>query len=409
MSAVPSVQRVAFDESSFRYHGWKVVALCFVMAMFVWGFGFYGHAVYLAELKRQRGLDSTFLAVASTGYYLFSAVLVAFMQDFLSRFGPRRCVLAGVVALVVSAALLGAAYTPIAVALAYLVMAVAWATMSVGAITAMLGPWFQQKRGLAVSLALTGASLGGAVIVPVMLALGVRYGFATALMIVAAVTVVVLVPLVWWWGERPAVVPVSSAAGAKDHGSKIDLLRSAAFWSFTGPFAVAQMMQVGFLMHQVAAMLPRLGTTGAALSVSVTAVSSVTGRLMLGFLIDRIAPRRVSAALVLSQAAALGVIAWMPPSQTTLLVACGVFGLSMGNLITLPSMVIQREFPAAAFGRIVTLSTAICQFAYALGPGLLGTVVVLTGGYRPALAIFTAVHALAGIALLRKPKGGGQR
>jgi hypothetical protein len=37
-------------ESSPRYPGWRVVAVCFAMALFCWGFGFYGHSVFLAVL-----------------------------------------------------------------------------------------------------------------------------------------------------------------------------------------------------------------------------------------------------------------------------------------------------------------------------------------------------------------------
>jgi len=43
------------DESSPRYFGWRVVAACFLMALACWGFGLYGHSVYLAELTRLHG------------------------------------------------------------------------------------------------------------------------------------------------------------------------------------------------------------------------------------------------------------------------------------------------------------------------------------------------------------------
>ena len=51
-----------------------------------------------------------------------------------------------------------------------------------------------------------------------------------------------------------------------------------------------------------------------------------------------------------------------------------MFGLTVGNLITLPAVIIQREFEAASFGMLVGLSTAIGQFTCVVGPGLLGFV-----------------------------------
>ena len=43
------------DESSLRHPGWRVVVACFLVALFIFGFGLYGHAVYLAELQRLHG------------------------------------------------------------------------------------------------------------------------------------------------------------------------------------------------------------------------------------------------------------------------------------------------------------------------------------------------------------------
>ena len=81
--------------------------------------------------------------------------------------------------------------------------------------------------------------------------------------------------------------------------------------------------------------------------------------------------RRFAAWSVASQAAALLAIA-ATTNTAALLAACVLFGLSAGNLMTLPSLVIQREFEAASFGMLVGLSWAISQFTYAFGPGVLG-------------------------------------
>ena len=82
------------DESSPRYPGWRVVFVCFVMATLCWGFGFYGHGFYLAELQRRHGWPASLIGGASTLYYLVSALLVMFINDAIRRFGVRACVLA---------------------------------------------------------------------------------------------------------------------------------------------------------------------------------------------------------------------------------------------------------------------------------------------------------------------------
>ena len=59
------------------------------MALACWGFGLYGHSVYLAELTRLHGWPPALIAGASTATYLLNAVLVIFTSNALVRFGAR--------------------------------------------------------------------------------------------------------------------------------------------------------------------------------------------------------------------------------------------------------------------------------------------------------------------------------
>ena len=181
--------------SSARYYGWRVVAACFVLALLSWGFGFYGHGFYLAELKRLHDWPASLIAGASTASYLFSALLVVFVNDALRRLGIAACVLFGATALAGSAAALAFVTEPWQLIAAYLVMSFGWATMSLGAINNILGLWFQQRRGLAISLALNGASFSGVVIVPSLVLVAAASGFATAMLAGAALILALAVPL----------------------------------------------------------------------------------------------------------------------------------------------------------------------------------------------------------------------
>ena len=77
-----------------------------------------------------------------------------------------------------------------------------------------------------------------------------------------------------------------------------------------------------------------------------------------------------------------------------------LFGLSAGNLLTLPSLVIQREFDAASFGMLVGLSWAISQFTYAFGPGLVGVIRDVTGNYSAPLVLLAALDLAAAVLVL---------
>ena len=393
-----AIRTIAIEESSPRYAGWRVVAACFVVAMCCWGFGLYSHGVYLAELNRLYGWSAWSISSATTAYYLLTAALVVFISDAIARLGPRRVVLVGACCLCGSVALLAFVTALWQLYAVYLLMAVGSATMHVASISNVLGLWFDRQRGLAISLALNGASSGGILVAPALVIAIAAVGFATAMVGAAVVTAAILLPAIAVWIDRPPARAVeTSGAGsapAAARWTRPAALRSFAFWSVAGPFALALMAQVGFLVHQIALLEPALGRTRAGLAVAVLTVAAVAGRVAFGAFALRINLRRLTALSLLSQAGAL-----LAMTQTTdaawLFVACAVFGLSAGNLISLPALVIQREFEAASFGMLVGLSTAIGQFTYAFGPGLLGLVRDLTGSYTAALALCMGLEIVA--------------
>jgi MFS family permease len=394
-------------ETSLRYRGWRVVFVCFVMATFSWGFGFYGQGVFLAELPRRHGWPTSLVATAITSYYLVSAVLVAFVSDILRRLGPKGMVLAGIACLGTSTASLPLIAAPWQLFAAFLVMAFGWAAMSLGAITNLLGLWFDRRRGLAISVALNGASFAGIVVAPSLALLTASIGFTQAVLLAVAAMVVILTPLTLLWIDRPrhleAGAEAPSARKAEARWTKALALRSLHFWGVTGTFAIALLVQVGFIVHQVAFLEPMLGRAQAGVALGVTAGMALLGRIGLGVIIDRLDQRLATAMSLASQAAAL-LILTQTTSSVALLAACAIFGASVGNVITLPSLIVQREFEAASFGLLVGLSTAICQVVYAAGPGLLGLLRDLTGGYALPFCICAGLD-LAGAAIIMMGRG----
>jgi len=161
-----AASHITIDESSVRYDGWRIVAVCFLVATFGWAFGFYGQSVYLAELQRQHGWPASLISGATTFFYLFGAAIVVFVNEAVKIFGPRNCLVAGVCATAVAAVSLGQVREPWQLYLADAALAFGWAGMSLGMITNTLGLWFDKKRGMAISLALNGASFGGIAGVP---------------------------------------------------------------------------------------------------------------------------------------------------------------------------------------------------------------------------------------------------
>jgi sugar phosphate permease len=174
------------SEASMRYAGWRVVIACFAMTFFGFGFGFYGHSVYLVALTIGDGMQVPRIAISTvstavTVYYLAAAAIMVFISDLIARLGPRLFAAIGAVMMGVSLFLIARIRSVSDLFIAYLAMAPAFAMLTNAAVANIVGLWFIEKRGLALSIALTGGGVGGLVIVPALVWLSNRLSFATAL------------------------------------------------------------------------------------------------------------------------------------------------------------------------------------------------------------------------------------
>ena len=169
------------------------------------------------------------------------------------------------------------------------------------------------------------------------------------------------------------------------------------------PFALALMAQVGFIVHQVAFLLPLLGVAGAGIAVALTAGAATTGRLMLATVIDRLNQRRIAAISFASQAAGLAILLLWPATPAALYLGSVIFGLSVGNVVTLPALIVQREFAARSFGLVIGLSSMVGQLGLSAGPALLGAMHDATGGYPAAIGLCLGLQLVAALLILRRP------
>src|SRR3979490_1607080 len=102
----------SIDEASLRYDGWRIVLVCFLLATFGWGLGFYGQSVYVAELQRLHGWPASLISLGTTFFYLSGAALVAFVSEAIKAFGPRNCMIAGICTMAIAAVTIGQVREP---------------------------------------------------------------------------------------------------------------------------------------------------------------------------------------------------------------------------------------------------------------------------------------------------------
>jgi MFS family permease len=392
------------------YHGWFVVALAFVVASFSWGLGFYGLGIYLVVLRDRFGWSAADIASAITVYYVLGAALTFFcVGRAFDRYGVRRVVAVGALALAASVAALPLAHELWHVHADFALMSIGWATMSGAAVNIIVAPWFDRRRGFAVSLALNGASAGGLVMAPLLIFLIDRFGFATALGLLAVLTLAVLLPLLGLIArekrsdehdreDTPVLSPQQIMQTAPPFSAR-KVLCEPRFITISVPFALGLVAQVGFLTHQVAFLVPMTGTVTAGWIVSISTCAAIVGRLATGLFVDRVDRRAASCGNFLVQVVAMAIL--MTATSVPMLVAgCALFGLAVGNVVSLPGLIVQQEFPKRDFARIVSMVVAINQFAFAFGPALLGWLQTPDGSYTRALMACLVMEVAAAVIVL---------
>ena len=401
------------------FYGWNVVGATFVMALLSFGLGFYGLSVYVATLQQLHGWSASTVSAPVTVYYVAGALVTMVAGDLYHAWGPRAVVAAGGAAMAAGVAALGVVARPWHLYPAFLVMALGWGTLSGAAINIIVAPWFQRRRGLAVSLAFNGATLGGVVIAPALILIIDRLGFARALALAALASLVALLALAAGVMRRgPETLGVSpdgdpcsperaQVSPESDH-RRSDAIRTWRFWSVSAPFALGLAAQVGVLTHLVALVTPTLGVRGAASVVSVTTVSALIGRLATGLFIDRANRRLVSSATLVVQIAGVGLLSWAPASAAVY-AGCALFGLGVGNLTTLPALILAVEWPRARFSTLIGMVVGINQLTFAFGPSLVGVVRDWGGAYGPALVTCAGLQAIAAALVVLGPGRAGAR
>lgn len=407
------MDRAFFGRAFFggAFFGWQVVTAAFVLAVFTWGINFYGPSVYLHALQAREGWSATLISAAITLHFLAAGAVVAWLPALHRRFGVVAVTRAGILACSFGVLGWGLAGEPWHLVPAALLTAAGWAVTSGAAINTLVSPWFDRRRPAALAMAYNGASIGGVVFVPAWALLIGAIGFGPATAVVAATTLLVCWPLAGrWFGPTPEGMGLHPDGGAEAPPPRPvpppprPLWRQAPFRSLSAAFALGLTAQMGLLTVLFSIMAPALGEAGAGLAMSLATACAIIGRTAVGTLLRPAADRRlVGVANFLLQAVGSVVLALAAGSSAAeaspglLLAGAVLFGLGIGNLLSLPPLIAQAEWPPGQVARVVAMVTAVNQGFYAFGPGVFGAVLEAWGAWAPPVVAGVLQVAAAGV------------
>jgi MFS family permease len=398
---------VKFVARSEIFFGWKVVMTAFIIAVFAWGVGFYGPSVFLSELHRARGWPVSIISSAITAHFLFSAIMITKLSSAHRRFGLAWVTRAGIAASAIGILCWSMALQPWQLFGAAILTGAGWAATSGAAINAMVSPWFNRRRAIALSHAFNGASVGGVLFTPLWVALIDHLGMVGAASMVGIVMIAVVWPLAGRYlaaspeslgiapdGDRPAVTTVPSSRSGQKPMSLRALLRDRRFVTVSVAFSLGLFAQIGLFAHLVTRLAPVFGTGHAAATVSLATTCAVAGRLLLGALMGDADRRLVAMGNFLMQACGVAFLA-LGTNPVMLVFGSILFGLGVGNLVSLPPLIAQGEFAPGDVPRVVALLTAINQAVFAFAPAIFGLLRETSDGYAVPFMLAAVVQVVA--------------
>mgnify|MGYP001378214155 CR=1 FL=1 len=271
------------------FYGWWIVTACVVFATVCWSLGTFGMSVYVFALTELQGFPITVASSAVTLAYLVSAVVMVPIGRLVSRRGPRPAVAAGAVLMAIAVAAMPHCRQAWQLYPAFLLLGLGMGCMSTNTIGTTLAPWFERYQGRAMSTAMLGASAGGIVGPPLLIAGIGTLGFAWTGAGAALVALAVIVPIALfvlkahprdigqWPDGAPGPTQATSAAAAANVTttgaaatvtSSVDRGAAATTTSSVDPGAPATMASQGALSAAAAA--ASSGNPGAASTVSAT-------------------------------------------------------------------------------------------------------------------------------------------
>jgi MFS family permease len=372
-----------------HFFGWNVVAAAFTIAIFGWGLGFYGPPVYLEVVRQARGWPIALVSGAVTLHFLVGLGVIPTLPALYRLFGLPIVTLVGAIVMALGVVGWALANDPPQLYAAAVLSGIGWSALGAVAINAIVSPWFDAKRPLALGVAFNGGSVGGVIFSPLWVVLIERLGFAWAALLVGAVMLVMLGALATLvLGRTPESLhqapdgeAFSSSASSAEvsqqtaaAGTRLRLFHDRAFLTLCIGMTLALFAQTGLVALLVSVLAPALGRQGAGLAAGAVGVAAVVGRLVVGSRGSRASSWRAIASLSLvAQAIGCAVLVLAHGSSPSLLVLGVVlFGLGVGNAISVPPVIANLEFPSDDAARAVALIVAISQGAYAIAPAVFG-------------------------------------
>ena len=378
-----------------KFPGWWVVSACFILLTFSSGLGFYGLAVYLQAFSRELGWSVSSISLATTFFFLVGGISGIPIAKFIAKHDVRIMIIGG--ATLAATALFSMRFVEQRWQLfvVYGFYSLGWSASGMGPVTTVVTRWFQVRRASALAIASTGLSMGGIIVTPfikwILDTQGIRNGSPWLAMIWFCGTVPITLLLLRAFPQPYGWLPDGARAAPGDvaniYGTLLaDAVRSRFFKAITFGYIFALGAQVGGALQLVKLVEERTDRSTATLATIVLSSMSIISRFAAGRIIPKLNMTRFTVGLAAMQGVSLASLG-LVNNRIGLLVAIGLFGVTIGNMVMMQSLLLAEKFGVRDYPRIAARSGLVSFSGTALGPLLLGWLYDVAGGYRTSYLV----------------------
>ncbi|MET0240046.1 MAG: MFS transporter [Sphingobium sp.] len=383
------------------------------------GFSFFSlllaaSGLFMEPLTKEFGWSRTLLSSGPSVATLLTAVLSPFFGILVDRLGSRRLVLPGLILTMAAVAAFSLANGS---STQWLIL---WGIFGIVAVSIKSTCWtaavlgvFNQSRGLALGLTLSGTAVAQIIVPPLANWLIASFGWRAAFIWLAVGWggITFLLCLFFFYDAHDKIAaqkkekPDEEAETAVLTGLSVrEAAADSALWRVLISNFIVMVMTIGLTIH----LFPILTEAGvsrdhAAWLTSLAGVAAIVGKLMTGYLLDRFRPNRIGG--VTLGVASLTFFLLMDGIRSPVLIVLAMIvnGYAFGTKTQITGFLTARYGGMKNFGVIYGVMAALMAFASGLGPFLAGRVYDMAGGYGPFLAAGAIGCALGGILMMTLP------
>lgn len=389
--------------------GWRIVVLALAGAATTASVTMlYGFGTLVVPLQKAFGWSRPDLQLAVS--FLSAGVVVASqLAGWLNaRWGMRRVTLVSLVALALA---LWATMTVNGsigwLYLAFFLAPIAGAGVTFVTWTQLVSQWFDRKRGLALALVLCGSGVSAAVLPPLISWAIERWDWRAGFLVLGALPIAIAWPLALAFflatpagstsQHRPKTTAQTDGAGFKAAA------RSRKFWTLNLALTLVVSAIVGMVTNTVPLLRDiGLSATQAGNVFGTFGIALIAGRVVVGYLVDRVwAPGVAAVALALPAAGCLMLwnahADWSTPA---LVLAVCLVGVGAGAEFDLSAYLVSRYFGLEHYGRLFGIHLGLITAGSMLAPFLFAAMYRSSGGYAPMLAYATGCCIVGPLLLL---------